>query len=94
MFDLLIFADGIVMLLIGGRTVVAGVIDIAQRLGLPTLLIGLTLVAWGTSAPEPADDPIGPPTWSCSSSTHLHSISTLGQCFSLVSRASSSQYAG
>lgn len=40
------------MLLVGGRVLVAAAVDIAQRFGLPMLLIGLTLVAWGTSAPE------------------------------------------
>lgn len=52
MAGLLEFVGGLVMLLIGGRVLVSGAVDIAQRLGLPTLLIGLTLVAWGTSAPE------------------------------------------
>lgn len=52
MKDFLFFAAGLAMLLVGGRVLVAAAVDIAQRFGLPMLLIGLTLVAWGTSAPE------------------------------------------
>lgn len=52
MKDFLLFTAGLAMLLVGGRVLVAAAVDIAQRFGLPMLLIGLTLVAWGTSAPE------------------------------------------
>ncbi|MBX3360768.1 MAG: calcium/sodium antiporter [Phycisphaeraceae bacterium] len=52
MKDFLLFAAGLGMLLVGGRVLVSAAVDIAQRFGVPTLLIGLTLVAWGTSAPE------------------------------------------
>lgn len=50
--SLLFFLLGLGLLLVGGRMLVAASIDIAQRLHVPSLLIGLTLVAWGTSAPE------------------------------------------
>lgn len=43
---------GIVLLLVGGRLLVSASVDAARRLRVPSLLIGLTLVAWGTSAPE------------------------------------------
>lgn len=43
---------GLVMLLVGGRLLVAAAVDTARRLGVSPLLVGLTLVAWGTSAPE------------------------------------------
>ncbi|MBX3408646.1 MAG: calcium/sodium antiporter [Phycisphaeraceae bacterium] len=46
------FALGLVMLLIGGRLLVSASVQVATRLGVPPLLVGLTLVAWGTSAPE------------------------------------------
>jgi cation:H+ antiporter len=49
---LVIFAAGVAMLLLGGQWLVDGSIQIAKRLGVSTLLIGLTIVACGTSAPE------------------------------------------
>lgn len=52
MNDFLLFGAGLAMLLVGGRVLVTAAVDIAQRFGVPMLLIGLTLVAWGTSAPE------------------------------------------
>lgn len=48
----LLFILGLAMLLVGGRVLVNGAVDIATRLGVPPLVVGLTLVAWGTSAPE------------------------------------------
>ncbi len=50
--DALMLAGGMVLLLAGGRLLIAGAVSTATRLGVSTLLIGLTLVAWGTSAPE------------------------------------------
>lgn len=43
---------GIVLLLIGGDVLVRGAVSLAVRLDIPTLVIGLTIVAFGTSAPE------------------------------------------
>lgn len=43
---------GIALLLLGGRWLVDGSVRIARRLGVSTLLIGLTVVAFGTSSPE------------------------------------------
>lgn len=43
---------GFVMLLLGGHWLVEGAVVIAKRLGWSPLLIGLTIVAFGTSAPE------------------------------------------
>jgi len=43
---------GITMLIIGGDVLVRGAVVIADRLGVPTIIIGLTVVAFGTSAPE------------------------------------------
>lgn len=50
--SLLVLAAGVLLLLGGGRWLVHGSVTIASRLGLSTLLIGLTVVAFGTSAPE------------------------------------------
>lgn len=43
---------GILLLFKGADYFVAGSASIARRLGIPTLIIGLTVVAIGTSAPE------------------------------------------
>lgn len=48
----LILAGGVAALLAGGNWLVHGSVKIARRLGMSTLLIGLTLVAFGTSSPE------------------------------------------
>lgn len=49
---LMMFAGGLVLLLLGGRLLVSASVDAARRLHVSTLVVGLTLVAWGTSAPE------------------------------------------
>jgi len=46
------FVGGLVLLLVGGRLLVAASVDTARRLRVSPLVVGLTLVAWGTSAPE------------------------------------------
>ena len=46
------FGVGVVLLLAGGNWLVDGAVGLARRLGVSTLLIGLTIVAFGTSAPE------------------------------------------
>ena len=46
------FCGGLVLLLFGGRLLVSASVDTARRLGVSPLVVGLTLVAWGTSAPE------------------------------------------
>ena len=45
---------GFVLLIIGGELLVRGAVRTAERLGVSPLLIGLTLVGFGTSAPEMA----------------------------------------
>ncbi|MBL0928166.1 MAG: calcium/sodium antiporter [Phycisphaerales bacterium] len=50
--DALTFLGGLALLLVGGRLLVSASVETATRLGVPPLLVGLTLVAWGTSAPE------------------------------------------
>ncbi len=48
----LMVAGGLVLLLIGGDVLVRGAVTLAQRLSVPPLVIGLTVVAFGTSSPE------------------------------------------
>ena len=45
-------AAGLVVLLLGGDALVRGSLAMAERLGVSPLVIGLTVVAFGTSAPE------------------------------------------
>lgn len=45
-------AAGLVLLLLGGEALVRGAVGLADRLGVSKLVIGLTVVAFGTSAPE------------------------------------------
>ena len=52
LFDLLLVALGLGALLAGGEGLVRGAVAVAQRAGLSPLVIGLTLVGFGTSAPE------------------------------------------
>ncbi len=49
---MLLVGGGLVLLVIGGEAVVRGAVGAARRLGVSELLIGLTLVGFGTSAPE------------------------------------------
>ncbi len=51
MTALLIFG-GLVLLVAGGDVMVRGAVSIATRLGVSPLVIGLTLVGFGTSTPE------------------------------------------
>ncbi len=48
----LLILAGLVLLFFGGELLVRGAVDIAERLGVSTLLIGLILVGFGTSTPE------------------------------------------
>ncbi|MCA0201473.1 MAG: calcium/sodium antiporter [Proteobacteria bacterium] len=43
---------GLALLALGGEGVIRGAVGLARRLGLSELLIGLTLVGFGTSSPE------------------------------------------
>ena len=49
---LLALAGGLIMLSAGGEFLVAGATKLARRVGMTPLLIGLTVVAFGTSTPE------------------------------------------
>jgi cation:H+ antiporter len=52
MLNLLGIPFGILLLIGGGTALVAGASQIAERLGVSPLIIGLTIVGFGTSAPE------------------------------------------
>ncbi len=43
---------GLVILLLAGDALVKGAVNLSLRLGVPALIVGLTIVAFGTSAPE------------------------------------------
>lgn len=43
---------GFALLMVGGDVVVRGAVSVARRLGISPLIIGLTLVGFGTSTPE------------------------------------------
>ncbi|VAW71709.1 Inner membrane protein YrbG, predicted calcium/sodium:proton antiporter [hydrothermal vent metagenome] len=49
---MLLLTGGIVLLLVSSKLLVTGAIDIAQIFGVSDLIIGLTIVAIGTSLPE------------------------------------------
>jgi len=52
MLDAVTLVAGITLLVTGGEAMVRGAADVARGLGVPPLVIGLTIVAFGTSAPE------------------------------------------
>ena len=43
---------GLIILLLAGDTLVKGAVNLSLRLGIPALIVSLTVVAFGTSAPE------------------------------------------
>lgn len=50
--EYLLLIAGFALLFVGGESLVSGSVRFARGIGFPPLLIGLTLVAFGTSAPE------------------------------------------
>ena len=48
----LFVAAGLGLLLFGGEMLVRGAVAMARRLGVSPLLIGITIVAYGTTVPE------------------------------------------
>ncbi len=52
MSDFLFAALGLVILLLAGDALVRGAVNLSLRLGVPALIVSLTIVAFGTSAPE------------------------------------------
>jgi cation:H+ antiporter len=52
MVDFLLACVGLVFLLLSGDALVRGAVNLSLRLGVPALVVGLTIVGFGTSAPE------------------------------------------
>lgn len=50
--DLILVGLGLVILLLAGDALVRGAVALSLRLGIPALIVSLTIVAFGTSAPE------------------------------------------
>jgi cation:H+ antiporter len=50
--DILLLLGGLALLALGGELLVRGAVQLAERMGVSPLLIGLTLVGFGTSTPE------------------------------------------
>ena len=50
--DWLLACLGLVILLLAGDSLVRGAVNLALRMGIPALVVSLTIVAFGTSAPE------------------------------------------
>jgi cation:H+ antiporter len=48
----IVFAGGLALLLVGAELLVRGASRLAVALGISPLVIGLTVVAWGTGSPE------------------------------------------
>jgi cation:H+ antiporter len=52
LIDILFVVAGLVILLFAGDYLVRGAVNLALRLGIPAMMVGMTVVAFGTSAPE------------------------------------------
>ncbi|MDT0681393.1 calcium/sodium antiporter [Roseicyclus sp. F158] len=50
--DVLLVLVGLALLLFAGDALVKGAVNLALRVGIPALIVSLTVVAFGTSAPE------------------------------------------
>ena len=50
--SILLFLVGIALIVLGANYLTEGAATLARRLGLSPLMVGLTIVAFGTSAPE------------------------------------------
>ena len=51
-YDVLLVAAGLALLVVAGDALVKGAVNLSLRLGVPALIVGLTVVSMGTSAPE------------------------------------------
>jgi cation:H+ antiporter len=50
--DIAMILAGLALLVLAGDALVKGAVNLSLRLGIPALIVGLTIVAFGTSAPE------------------------------------------
>lgn len=51
-YNLLLFFSGLILLVIGGKVAVDAAVTVAESLNVPNVIIGLTIIAIGTSLPE------------------------------------------
>lgn len=52
LIQFLLLTAGVILLLLAGDLLVRGAAALARKWGIPSLIVGLTIVAFGTSAPE------------------------------------------
>ena len=52
MLSVLQIIVGLILLFIGGEVLIKGAVALAKKFGLSSFVIGLTIVAYGTSSPE------------------------------------------
>ncbi len=52
MLNWVLCGGGLIILLVAGDSLVKGAVNLSLRLGVPAMIISLTIVAFGTSAPE------------------------------------------
>lgn len=52
LFDFLFVVAGLAILVFAGDALVKGAVNLSLRMGIPAVIVGLTVVAFGTSAPE------------------------------------------
>ena len=76
----LLLLSGITLLLLGGHYLVRHAVELAAKLNVPPLVIGLTIVAFGTSAPELAISVGAVLTVMTTSSSAISSEATLRTC--------------
>lgn len=50
--DILLLVGGLLLILLGANGLTDGAASVAKRFNIPSIVIGLTIVAFGTSAPE------------------------------------------
>ena len=50
--NILFLIGGLILILLGANGLTDGAASVAKRLRIPSIVIGLTIVAFGTSAPE------------------------------------------
>ena len=51
-YNIFLLVLGLAVLLVGGEFLVKGAVGIARKMQISTLVIGMTVVSFGTSAPE------------------------------------------
>ena len=49
---MVLITAGLLVLLLGGEALVAGAQGVSEKVGIPPMIVGLTIVAFATSVPE------------------------------------------